>query len=483
MEAKYIIPIEGFNYSPLSITENVLFYYDTPAYQVKRASDGYLYDYEAITANTILLIYLDGSGQRHQIFFNKVPFEYRTRINGGGWSTIDRNSNYTYLGETYYYVDIANLNTSFPLMTPTEIDANNWTSGYSYAHMAFYTYYHGTEYIPPTDPYAGGGISASGGGSGTFDGSSSDMSLPSAVPSAGALNSGFIKVFNPSAANVSALASYLWGTFDIQTFKSIYNNPIDCIIALLVVPVTPTVGAAATISLGNVATTVSAPVVSDQFVILDCGSLNIQEYWGAYLDYDPYTKVEIYLPYIGVRDIDVNDIQGKTVQLKYYIDVLSGTCVAMLQCGSDVLYSWSGQCAAEIPITSTGFGSTFQTALSAGNAIGETIVNAMSGIPQNISQVASSVFNGARSKVHKSGSLGSMAGHMGIQTPYLILTRPQQSVPEDLNKLTGYPSNITATLSDLEGYTEIDVIYPENIPATSAEIDEIVQLLKDGVIL
>ena len=339
------------------------------------------------------------------------------------------------------------------------------------------------EYVIPTDPYADGGTSETGGGTGTFDGSTANVNLPSTTPSAGAGASGFIKLFNPSAANLAALAAYLWGTFDITSFKSIYNNPIDCIITLMVVPVTPTTGTAATISLGNVATDVTAPVVSSQFVIKDCGSININEYWGAYLDYDPYTKCEIYLPYIGIHDIDINDIQGKTIQLKYYIDVLSGACVALLLCGTDVLYHWSGQCGAEVPITSTGFGSVFQTALSAANAIGETIVNAMSGIPQSISLVASSVFNGARSKVHKSGSIGSMAGHMDIQTPYLIITRPVQSVPEKLNELQGYPSNITATLSDLEGYTEVETIYLKDIPATTAEIDEIEALLKGGVII
>jgi hypothetical protein len=340
-----------------------------------------------------------------------------------------------------------------------------------------------TPFNPPQDPYAGGGTSNTGGGTGTFDGTTDAVDFPSGTPTAGAGSSGFIKLFNPSAQNLSDLAAYLWGTYDIGSFKSIYNNPIDCIVALVVVPVTPTTGSAAAISLGNVATTVNANVITDQFAVLDCGSININEYWGAYLDYDPYTKCEIYLPYIGVQDIDINDIQGKTIQLKYYIDVLSGACVAMLKAGDDVLYNWSGQCAAEIPITSTSFGSVFQTALSAANAIGETIVNAMSGIPQTLSLVASSVFNGARSKLHKSGSIGSMAGHMGIQKPYLIITRPVQSVPETLNEITGYPSNITATLGDLSGYTEIDTIHLSGIPATSEEMTEIEELLKGGVFI
>lgn len=334
----------------------------------------------------------------------------------------------------------------------------------------------------PPAAYTQGGTSATGGGWGTYNGTTAEVDFP-AAPTLGALDSGFVKVFNPSAANLTALAAYLWGTFDIDSFKSIYNNPIDCIVSLCVLPVAPTVTTAAVISLGNVASDVSAPVVTDQYVVLDCGTLDIMEFWGAYLDYDPYTKCEIYLPYIGVRDIDINDVMNRKVHLKYYIDIISGACVAIMKCDNDVLYHWSGECAAEVPITSTGFGSAFQTALSAGNAIGETIVNAIGSIPQSLGQVASSVFNGARSKVHKSGSIGSTAGHMSVQKPYIIFTRPRQCLAEDQNTFTGYPSFITAQLKDLTGYTEIEMIHLENMAAISAEKDELEQLLKGGVIL
>ena len=445
--------------------------------------------------STACMVYIDSS----------VSVAYSDASGQSGYTTfttyfiIVTTDDYYVICPKTFKLATSTLSTRYTITNPTETQYGYFTSVDARNHFSnmnlntvnskesrltvISNYLKGVEIIIPSDPYAEGGTSETGGGTGNFDGTTASVDFPAATPTAGASNSGFIKLFNPSAANLTALATYLWGTFDISSFKSIYNNPIDCIIALLVVPVAPTVGTAGTISLGNIATNVSAPVISDQFVIFDCGSININEYWGAYLDYDPYTKCEIYLPYIGVQDIDINDIQGKTIQLKYYIDVLSGACVAMLKCDEDILYNWSGQCGAEVPITATGFGNAFQTALSVGNAIGETIVNAMSGIPQSLALVASSVFNGARSKVHKSGSIGSMAGHMGIQKPYLIITRPVQSVPENLNEITGYPSNITATLGDLSGYTEIDTIHLAGIPATSEELAEIDELLKGGVFI
>ena len=82
----------------------------------------------------------------------------------------------------------------------------------------------------------------------------------------------------------------------------------------------------------------------------------------------------------------------------------------------------------------------------------------------------------------KSGSMGGMGGMLAVQTPYLILTRPKQALPERQNTFTGYPSFITMSLKDCTGYTEIDSIHLENIPATESELSEIESLLKGGVI-
>ena len=84
--------------------------------------------------------------------------------------------------------------------------------------------------------------------------------------------------------------------------------------------------------------------------------------------------------------------------------------------------------------------------------------------------------------VEKSGAMGGTGGMLGVQTPYMILTRPRQALPRDQNKFIGYPSFITVRLGDLSGYTEIDSIHLENVPATESELSEIESLLKSGVI-
>ena len=85
--------------------------------------------------------------------------------------------------------------------------------------------------------------------------------------------------------------------------------------------------------------------------------------------------------------------------------------------------------------------------------------------------------------VSRSGTIGAAAGLMDIQTPYLIISRPRQAVPEDQNMYTGYPSFITEQIGDLSGYTEVQMIHLHDMSCTDEEYAEIDQLLKEGVII
>ena len=335
---------------------------------------------------------------------------------------------------------------------------------------------------PPADPYSGAGYSGFAGGGGRHDTTSDAINIP-ALPLFNASATGFMNLYKVTLTQLNALAQYMWNTLDISQLKALFTNPMEAIIGLSMIPVTPSTSADANIKLGNIDTGCEGSPISNQFVTIDCGTITIDEFWGSYLDYDPYTKAELFLPYIGTKDLDINDIMGKTVNVTYHVDVLSGACVAFVKCGNAVLYHFSGHCSVSIPVTSSGFGSLLQSAASMAWAGLEKVANALQGMPQNPFEVATSVFNAGRTRVSKSGAIGSAAGIMDTQKPYLIITRPIQSVPEDQNKYTGYPSNVTCILGDLSGYTEVETIRLQNISATGAELDELEALLKSGVIL
>lgn len=339
------------------------------------------------------------------------------------------------------------------------------------------------------DPYIEGGTSEPGGGSGTFSHTSVPVDVPG-LPTTSAADTGFITLFNPSLAQLRSLASYMWSSlFDLAGWQKLFADPMDAILGLSIVPVSVPAGPSKEVKVGNIGTGINLTTAASQYVEVDCGSLNVEEYWGAYLDYAPYTKAELYLPYCGVHPIQIDDIMGRTVAIKYHVDVLSGSCVAFVKCGNTVLYSFAGQCSSSIPINANNWTNVVNGALSIAGSIGTMV--ATGGLSAPIS-AGTAVAAGAalagtamtmKPQVERSGSMGGTAGMMGIQVPYLILTRPRQALPDEQNQYTGYPSYITSTLGDLTGWTTVSEIHLEGVPCTEGEAEEIVNILKSGVIL
>ena len=368
------------------------------------------------------------------------------------------------------------------------------------------SFFNNIEPSPPTsDPYGGAGDSSTGGGGGTFDGSSDPVAVPG-LPSVGATNTGFISLFVPTQAQLKQVADYLWGgLFDLSTYLKIFENPMDCILGLSVVPVTVPTSGSAQITVGNIELSgISLPLASQQYIEVDCGTIAFTDkYFGSYLDQDPYTKMALFVPYSGIHSVKADDIMGKTVGLKYHIDILTGSLVAFLTCGDSVLYEFNGACASNIPVNSINYASTIENAIRIAVNIGTTVATAGAAAPMTgataATREAARTFGTAvnmagstaegilslKPNIDRAGSLGGTTGLMGNQTPYFIITRPRLCKPANQNTFKGYPSFIQVTIGDLigEGYTEFDTVILAGMYLTDSEKEELKQILESGVYL
>lgn len=327
--------------------------------------------------------------------------------------------------------------------------------------------------------------SGTGGGGGTYDPTSDPIDFPS-LPTGGALTSGMIKGFVIGQGNLIALQQKLWNMsiFDIETqFQKLVQNPLECLISLHCLPCLPTTGGnPENIKLGSFDTEVTGNRITNQYLTVDAGTINVPKYWGSALDYAPFSRAEIFLPFIGIRNLQIEDIQGLTLTLKYHVDVLTGDCVAYLKCGNSVLYTFTGNCIQHIPCTAT------SSDLLAKNisAVGMVGVGIATGNPAAaVAGAAAGAINSATAKNHvqRSGEVAGSPGVMSDFTPYLIFHRPKQSLAKNYNKFKGYPSNITYTLNTLTGYTEVEHVHLTGIRATDTELEEIENKLKEGVII
>lgn len=332
------------------------------------------------------------------------------------------------------------------------------------------------------DPYEPGGGSGIGGGGGDFDNTSTPIDFPS-LPTISVVSTGFVTLYSPTLTQLNNLASYMWSDlFDIDGWKKLFADPMDAILGLSIVPVNVPTSGVSEVKVGNISTGVALNKASSQYVEVDCGTINVNEYWGAYLDYSPYTKCEIFLPYVGTRPLSIDDVMGKTIHVKYHVDILSGGLSCFVKCGDSVLYSFIGQCSASIPINSANYTNMLNGVLGIAGSIGSMVATGGASSPAAITDIVNTATNQLKPEVQKSGAMSGAGGMLGMQIPYLILTRPRQALPSNQNKFSGYPSLITVKLSELSGYTEIEKIHLENIPATEVELTELEKLLMEGVI-
>lgn len=322
-----------------------------------------------------------------------------------------------------------------------------------------------------------------GGGNGPYKDTSTRIG-PAALPRTSALSAGFVKAYMPSAAQMQALSAYMLTDSFIKGVKKLMANPIDYIMGLHMIPVTPTT-TTSTIKVGGVDTEIGSALVTNEYVQYDCGSLKIPEYWSSFIDYAPSTKAELYLPFIGTVPLDIDDIMGATLHLYYNINVLSGACTAFLDCQTErklnsVCYYWNGSMASEIPVTGNDYSNKVNAAFSAvGNLIGVAATGSVGnaiGLVQNVAQATLQ-----KPSIQKSGVMGGDSGMLSEFQAFVILTRPVQALPKNFKKLKGYTSMIGGKVSSFSGYLEVSEIDLSGIACTEAEKDLILQAFKEGV--
>lgn len=300
-------------------------------------------------------------------------------------------------------------------------------------------------------------------------------SSPTVVPPVGKTSS-LWSIYNPTLEQVNQFGSWLWSSNFVEQLKKLFSDPMQAIIGLHKVYSPVQTSGQGTIKCGYLDSGVPSKLVSEQYVTVDCGSVDLQEYFGNVFDYPPYTDISIYLPFIGIRQLDPSDVMRSTISVKYHIDVLTGACLAEVNVQRDAvggtLYTFSGDAAVRYPVSSGSYMGIVSGLIGvATSAVSGNLLPALNGVTR------------LHTNVDHSGSFTGSAGAMASKIPYLIISRPQTAMADKFETLSGYPSNTFTPLSACKGFTQVKYCHVENLNATDSEKQEIEQLLKEGVIL
>lgn len=149
-------------------------------------------------------------------------------------------------------------------------------------------------------------------------------------------------------------------TTDYSADSFLSTDPINGIISIRRYPVNvvPNDNNPTYITIGNYTSDtvqarrfINAP--NSQFIdFVFSGTKRFDElYDGSFLDREPYTTAELYIPFCGTVPISVADYIGHTITVKLAIDYLSGSCTAYVLCDSTPLQSANGQIGIDVPVS------------------------------------------------------------------------------------------------------------------------------------
>lgn len=402
------------------------------------------------------------------------------------------------------------------------------------------------DYLPyqTSDPYIPGGATMPGGGGGNFGKNeiSDSIEIPGGTTHADASDSGIFTRYAMNTGTLKAVGEWLWtSSFGLTIAKSfislLYGNPADSIISLMSYPFAlnsqvNTTTEDTILCWGGHKSGISATKLTSSSATINWGSVQLYEYWGNFLDYSPHTKVELYLPWgTGFVSIDPGQCLPGSLSVTTNVDLNKGSCVHnVFGNGGVVIGTYSGQCGMQVPLMSSDsaskmvgmvvsavaagvsataggeaksagaraaidYGATHS--LPFGNPYGiarykaglDSAVAKASGPHAMTQKAAGAVASGSAlaafrtpPTISRNGGFTDGSSGLGPQYPYVIVSRPTQSVPASYGHHFGYPCNIDLRLGDLKGYTEIGEIHLQGISGTEAEVAEIDKLLKGGVV-
>ena len=359
------------------------------------------------------------------------------------------------------------------------------------------------------------------------DDPSQGSSYPSIVPASG---SGLIHVYNPTPGEFVGFGNWLWVTYADATIDKIWNNPFDGIIGAHELYATPQTDGRDNIRSGFLVCPVQSDLVRQRYTEIDCGTVIVPEFYGNYFDYSPYSQAYIYLPFIGINEVSIDDIVGHAVNIRYRVDAYNGSCIAMIYVAKsgyrNLCYQFAGNCAVEVPLAGGSQAAIKAGMLQAeaysraaiqsaqiqktasigsgilGGAAGSSFAGPLAGIIgalaggtsgyiQGSANVAAAKLQGQamqeaaryanKSSVQHSGQFGASHGAMGLKTPFIMIRNPIQVKVVNYNDDYGFPAHKRVIIGGCTGYLRVREVNVISAHATNEEKRAIEEELKAGV--
>ena len=345
----------------------------------------------------------------------------------------------------------------------------------------------------------------------TDDGGDPDLPRPQdhigkpTLPTTGGLDRGIITLYRPTPEQLSSISDFLWSDNVLDNFKKYFNNFADNILSLYSLPFKPAGLPTKTFKVGKMTSEITnVEYCTVRFFEIDMGEVVLRKKWGSYLDYAPYTKIEIYLPALGLHSLDTDELmspadmygnmpseQGTVLKLTYNLDILTGVVVALLSVRvkkgntytDEVRYQFSGKIGHDVPLTGQVFANRISAIVQATAGLIGTIASGGLTAPISVPAAVTATVQAQKANVLRIGNISADASAMCTEVPYIIITSPNKALLENQEDFTGFPSYKSGTLQNFTGFTQVLDAHVEGISCTEEERSLILTMLKEGVLI
>lgn len=279
-----------------------------------------------------------------------------------------------------------------------------------------------------------------------------------------------VGAYKMNKSGVLEFLGNLWTTTTIESIRQVFiGDASNAILGLQwfygLADKVGTTALQAKVRVGNVtfSDVQSFPVVNTEFVEYDFGTIAVPAMHGNHLDYTA-CAYKMYLPFIGIIDLNPADIIGKTLYLKYIINMTDGSAVCQLSTtatspdGQGLVFSTSCQWGYDIPVK-----------VDPGRSVALATLRTLT---------AGTLFQGDTPS-YSAGGLNANTSVMGDFQAKLVVYK-QDDLTQDLSNAQGLPSGQSLLLSQASGYVKAPVIYnAATLPAR--RVGEIAALLAEGI--
>ncbi|OQC00162.1 MAG: hypothetical protein BWX78_01374 [Firmicutes bacterium ADurb.Bin099] len=332
----------------------------------------------------------------------------------------------------------------------------------------------------------------------------------------------FNKLFNTQTTPIEDLlnGTQLFGSDEIGAIQGLHYIPFQASDFC-------TMGSSQFINIGsyrlNMGEDIATCLKNNKF--LSVGGARFKRTYNDYRDFEPFCKLYVGLPYIGIKELQLSKYLDTTISVHYCCDITTGALLVRIMAnkgagyGTVLMDSFDGNCATYLPITAkdkaqqtnaimTGLLNTAGSSISAVGTVagaaggimgvanaaaagraGAAIGGAISIGGSLLSSVASPVINGystlqntLSAPITTRGSYAGNLGNFGLTHVTFYFAWLNTVVPENEISLIGKPSNKGGAVGNFSGFLQVSAFnMTSGFGGTDTELEEIYSLLRSGI--